>query len=114
VPIILVGNKIDTRGADMNNPQLENEFQPLLNQYKELETVIECSAKEMLNVNEVFFFAQKVTAILFFLMCCVTVFLKVSFLLLGLFLALLFSLLLSLSLSLPLARWHLLSPSLLF
>jgi hypothetical protein len=44
----------------MNNPNLEHEFQPLLNQYKELETVIECSAKEMLNVNEVFYFAQKV------------------------------------------------------
>ncbi len=51
------------------NLDLENEFQPLLDQYKELETVIECSAKDMLNVNEVFYFAQKVRVCLAIFAC---------------------------------------------
>ncbi|ORX62339.1 mitochondrial Rho GTPase [Hesseltinella vesiculosa] len=50
VPSILVGNKIDIRGDDMTNNNLEDE---------EVETCVECSAKQLLNVSEVFYFAQK-------------------------------------------------------
>ncbi|KAI8059637.1 EF hand associated-domain-containing protein [Gongronella butleri] len=50
VPSILVGNKIDIRGDDMTNHNLEDE---------EVETCVECSAKQLLNVSEVFYFAQK-------------------------------------------------------
>ncbi|KAI9304852.1 EF hand associated-domain-containing protein [Cunninghamella echinulata] len=50
VPSILVGNKIDLRGDDVTNQSLEDE---------EVETCVECSAKQLLNVSEVFYFAQK-------------------------------------------------------
>ncbi|KAI9244890.1 EF hand associated-domain-containing protein [Sporodiniella umbellata] len=50
VPVVLVGNKIDLRGNDVANQGLEDE---------EVETCVECSAKQLLNVSEVFYFAQK-------------------------------------------------------
>ncbi|ORE09753.1 mitochondrial Rho GTPase [Rhizopus microsporus var. microsporus] len=50
VPAVLVGNKIDLRGNDVANQALEDE---------EVETCVECSAKQLLNVSEVFYFAQK-------------------------------------------------------
>ncbi|KAI9271918.1 EF hand associated-domain-containing protein [Phascolomyces articulosus] len=50
VPAVLVGNKIDLRGDDVTNTSLEDE---------EVETCVECSAKQLLNVSEVFYFAQK-------------------------------------------------------
>lgn len=59
VPVVIVGNKIDVRGADMNNPHLEETILPLMNDFKEIETCVECSAKELVNVAEVFYFAQK-------------------------------------------------------
>ncbi|KAJ7644227.1 EF hand associated-domain-containing protein [Roridomyces roridus] len=52
VPVILVGNKIDLEA-------LEEEIQPIMNEFKEVETCVECSAKRTLNVSEVFYFAQK-------------------------------------------------------
>ena len=59
VPVVIVGNKIDIRGADMNNPQLEETILPLMSDFKEVETCVECSAKELVNIAEVFYFAQK-------------------------------------------------------
>lgn len=59
VPVVIVGNKIDVRGADMNNPQLEEIILPLMNDFKEIETCVECSARELVNIAEVFYFAQK-------------------------------------------------------
>jgi Ras family protein T1 len=59
VPVILVGTKIDTRGADMLNPHLDHDVAPLMDRFPQVETAIECSAKRMLNVTEVFYFAQK-------------------------------------------------------
>lgn len=59
VPVILVGNKIDMRGGEVTNEALEEEIGPLMSQFKEIETVVECSAKIPLNVSEVFYFAQK-------------------------------------------------------
>ncbi|KAF9182882.1 ERMES complex Ca(2+)-binding regulatory GTPase gem1 [Haplosporangium sp. Z 11] len=59
VPVVLVGNKIDLRGDDVSNKCLEDEVVPIMNEFKEVETCVECSAKQPLNVSEVFYFAQK-------------------------------------------------------
>ncbi|KZT18440.1 mitochondrial Rho GTPase [Neolentinus lepideus HHB14362 ss-1] len=59
VPVILVGNKIDLRGGEVTNEALEEEIVPIMNEFKEVETCVECSAKLPLNVSEVFYFAQK-------------------------------------------------------
>ncbi|KAI9510604.1 P-loop containing nucleoside triphosphate hydrolase protein [Russula earlei] len=59
VPVILVGNKIDLRGGEVTNEALEDEIRPIMAEFKEVETCIECSAKIPLNVSEVFWFAQK-------------------------------------------------------
>ncbi|KAG9315796.1 EF hand associated-domain-containing protein [Chiua virens] len=59
VPVILVGNKIDLRGGEVTNEALEDEIVPIMNEFKAIETCIECSAKMSLNVSEVFYFAQK-------------------------------------------------------
>ncbi|KAF7727122.1 ERMES complex Ca(2+)-binding regulatory GTPase gem1 [Apophysomyces ossiformis] len=59
VPSVLVGNKIDLRGEDVTNQSLEDEVIPIMNEFKEVETCVECSAKQLLNVSEVFYFAQK-------------------------------------------------------
>ncbi|CAG8515241.1 11064_t:CDS:10 [Ambispora gerdemannii] len=59
VPVVLVGNKIDLRGDQVTNQSLEDEIIPIMNEFKEVETCVECSAKQPLNVSEVFYFAQK-------------------------------------------------------
>ncbi|KIY71675.1 mitochondrial Rho GTPase [Cylindrobasidium torrendii FP15055 ss-10] len=59
VPVILVGNKIDLRGGEVTNEALEDEIVPIMNEFKEVETCVECSARLPLNVSEVFYFAQK-------------------------------------------------------
>ncbi|ELR24831.1 Ras subfamily protein [Acanthamoeba castellanii str. Neff] len=59
VPVILVGNKIDLRGEDLTNPKLQEDMEPIMEEFKEVETCIECSAKSFLNVHEVFYFAQR-------------------------------------------------------
>ncbi|KAK4529743.1 hypothetical protein CCYA_CCYA02G0600 [Cyanidiococcus yangmingshanensis] len=61
VPVILVGNKMDLRGGSAENPShsLESEIMPIMNEYKNLETCIEASSKQLFNVAEVFYFAQK-------------------------------------------------------
>ncbi|KZT44609.1 mitochondrial Rho GTPase [Sistotremastrum suecicum HHB10207 ss-3] len=59
VPVILVGNKIDLRGGEVTNEALEDEIGPIMSEFKEVETCVECSARLPLNVSEVFYFAQK-------------------------------------------------------
>lgn len=59
IPVVLVGNKIDTRPANFVNPDFEREMQPLMERFPEIETCVECSAKRIMNVSEVFYFAQK-------------------------------------------------------
>ncbi|RKO99119.1 hypothetical protein CXG81DRAFT_14979 [Caulochytrium protostelioides] len=59
VPVVVVGNKIDLRGPDVANARLEADVLPIMNEFKEVETCIECSAREALNVSEIFYFAQK-------------------------------------------------------
>lgn len=54
-----MGNKIDTRGDDVTNEDLEDEILPLMSDFKEIETCVECSAKTLINVAEAFYFAQK-------------------------------------------------------
>ncbi|GAA6013790.1 hypothetical protein JCM11491_005100 [Sporobolomyces phaffii] len=62
VPVILIGNKIDRRDAPnhapLSNQQLEDDVVPIMQEYKEVETCVECSALLALNISEVFFFAQ--------------------------------------------------------
>lgn len=62
VPIVLVGNKIDTRGAATDPQAAENMeafIRPIMDEHREVEVCIECSAKTLSNVAEVFYFAQK-------------------------------------------------------
>ncbi|KAK6094664.1 ERMES complex Ca(2+)-binding regulatory GTPase gem1 [Batrachochytrium dendrobatidis] len=59
IPVVLVGNKIDVRGREITNDSLEEQIMPVMNEFKEVETCVECSAKQPLNVSEVFYFAQK-------------------------------------------------------
>ncbi|GAA5995100.1 hypothetical protein JCM5350_003269 [Sporobolomyces pararoseus] len=58
VPVILIGNKIDLRDGVVTNQALEEEIVPIMQEYKEVETCVECSAFLPLNISEVFFFAQ--------------------------------------------------------
>ncbi|CAH8299727.1 unnamed protein product [Eruca vesicaria subsp. sativa] len=58
VPIIVAGCKLDFR--DDNNPvSLEQVMSPIMQQFREIETCIECSALKQLQAQEVFYYAQK-------------------------------------------------------
>lgn len=62
VPIILVGNKIDIRGGitdPMAASKMEAFIKPIMDTYREVDVCIECSAKTVSNISEVFYFAQK-------------------------------------------------------
>ncbi|XP_037363729.1 mitochondrial Rho GTPase 2 isoform X2 [Talpa occidentalis] len=54
VPIILVGNKSDLRPGSSMEAVL-----PIMSQYPEIETCVECSAKHLRNISELFYYAQK-------------------------------------------------------
>ncbi|KAH9502039.1 Mitochondrial Rho GTPase 2 [Dermatophagoides farinae] len=54
VPVILVGNKSDLVEYSSIDTVL-----PLMNQYKEIEICVECSAKNLDNLSEIFYYAQK-------------------------------------------------------
>ncbi|XP_015215532.1 mitochondrial Rho GTPase 2 [Lepisosteus oculatus] len=54
IPVILVGNKSDLRsGSSMES------ILPIMNQFSEIETCVECSAKNLKNISELFYYAQK-------------------------------------------------------
>jgi GTPase SAR1 family protein len=62
VPIVLVGNKIDKRAGDKTidrSGALQNKVMPILEKYPEVEACLECSAAALLNIRQVFYFAQK-------------------------------------------------------
>lgn len=59
VPVVLVGTKIDLRPSVVDDESLEEDIAPLMAEFKEIETCIECSAYLALNVGEVFYYAQK-------------------------------------------------------
>ncbi|XP_072916214.1 mitochondrial Rho GTPase 2-like [Hemitrygon akajei] len=54
IPVILVGNKSDLQGTSSMEMIL-----PIMNQFTEIETCVECSAKSLKNISELFFYAQK-------------------------------------------------------
>ncbi|MFH4983042.1 hypothetical protein AB6A40_009751 [Gnathostoma spinigerum] len=54
-PVILVGNKSDQPGS---SKQMEKVL-PIMNEFDEVETCVECSAKTMKNICEIFYYAQK-------------------------------------------------------
>ncbi|XP_004873862.1 mitochondrial Rho GTPase 2 isoform X4 [Heterocephalus glaber] len=54
VPIILVGNKSDLRPGSSMEAVL-----PIMSQFPEIETCVECSAKHLRNISELFYYAQK-------------------------------------------------------
>ncbi|XP_024781620.2 mitochondrial Rho GTPase 2 isoform X14 [Pan paniscus] len=54
VPIILVGNKSDLRSGSSMEAVL-----PIMSQFPEIETCVECSAKNLRNISELFYYAQK-------------------------------------------------------
>ncbi|KAG8389356.1 hypothetical protein BUALT_Bualt02G0220800 [Buddleja alternifolia] len=55
-PVIVAGCKLDRREEEYN---LSVEMAPLMQQFREIETCIECSAANMLQIQEVFYFTQK-------------------------------------------------------
>ncbi|KAJ7298943.1 hypothetical protein O6H91_Y353700 [Diphasiastrum complanatum] len=57
VPIIVVGCKLDLR--DDRQPSLEQVMAPIMHEFREIETCIECSALKQIQVTEVFYYAQK-------------------------------------------------------
>ncbi|XP_022960031.1 mitochondrial Rho GTPase 2-like [Cucurbita moschata] len=57
-PVILVGCKLDLR--DEHRPtSMEDIVAPIMKQFREIETCIECSAATLLQVPEVFYYAQR-------------------------------------------------------
>ncbi|VDK83319.1 unnamed protein product [Onchocerca ochengi] len=54
-PIIFVGNKSDEAGPSKHIEKVL----PIMNEYDEIETCVECSAKTMKNISEIFYYAQK-------------------------------------------------------
>ncbi|KAL4202443.1 hypothetical protein AMTRI_Chr02g221090 [Amborella trichopoda] len=57
VPVIVVGCKLDLR--DDQQLSLEEVMSPIMQQFREIETCIECSALRQIQVPEVFYYAQK-------------------------------------------------------
>ncbi len=53
-PIILVGNKVDL--VEYSTMEL---VLPVMNEFEEVETCVECSARNLRNISEMFYFAQK-------------------------------------------------------
>lgn len=58
-PIILVGNKIDTRGDYVVNEGLEANVIPVMSNSPNIEVCVECSAKLNLNIADIFLYALK-------------------------------------------------------
>lgn len=53
-PVIIVGNKSDLMDGSTMDTVL-----PIMNDYTEVETCVECSAKDLKNISEMFYYAQK-------------------------------------------------------
>ena len=61
-PVVLVGNKIDLRDKDLegnSEAQLQGRVASILRKYDFVEACLECSCKSLLNIETVFYFAQK-------------------------------------------------------
>ncbi|KAK3717334.1 hypothetical protein QZH41_011563 [Actinostola sp. cb2023] len=53
-PVVIVGNK-----SDLSDTSTMDVVLPIMNDYTEVETCIECSAKSLKNISEMFYYAQK-------------------------------------------------------
>lgn len=61
VPVAIVGNKVDLKQTTGNGTdQYEELMRPLLRDFKQCEVFIECSAKTLLNLPEVYYHIQRV------------------------------------------------------
>nr|AUS89406.1 MIRO GTPase 2-like protein [Sesuvium portulacastrum] len=58
VPVIVVGCKLDLRD-EQHQTSLEQVMSPIMQQFREIETCIECSASRHIQIPEVFYYAQK-------------------------------------------------------
>jgi Ras family protein T1 len=58
VPVIVVGCRLDLRDENAQ-VSLEQVMSPIMQQFREIETCIECSASRHIQVPEVFYYAQK-------------------------------------------------------
>ncbi|KAG9157251.1 hypothetical protein Leryth_004916 [Lithospermum erythrorhizon] len=58
VPVIVVGCKLDKRDENYSE-SLEQIMAPIMQQFREIETCIECSAANLVQIPEVFYYAQK-------------------------------------------------------
>ncbi|KAJ8543171.1 hypothetical protein K7X08_005694 [Anisodus acutangulus] len=58
VPVIVVGCKLDQRDEE-HHMNLDQVMAPIKQQFREIETCIECSAANLVQVPEVFYYAQK-------------------------------------------------------
>ncbi|KAL6146607.1 hypothetical protein ACLB2K_057285 [Fragaria x ananassa] len=58
VPVIVVGCKLDLRDEN-HEVSLEQVMSPIMQQFREIETCIECSAFKHIQIPEVFYYAQK-------------------------------------------------------
>lgn len=58
VPVIVVGCKLDLRD-ELHQVSLEQVMSPIMQQFREIETCIECSASKHIQIPEVFYYAQK-------------------------------------------------------
>lgn len=59
VPVVLVGCRLDLRNGLGRDTTLMDIIQPIMNEFSEVETCLECSAKKLIYVTEVFYYAQK-------------------------------------------------------
>ncbi|WOH11568.1 hypothetical protein DCAR_0831057 [Daucus carota subsp. sativus] len=58
VPVIVVGCKLDLRD-EQHSVSLEQVMSPIMQQFREIETCIECSALNHIQIPEVFYYSQK-------------------------------------------------------
>ncbi|KAL5792946.1 hypothetical protein ACOSP7_001540 [Xanthoceras sorbifolium] len=58
VPVIVAGCKLDLRG-EHHTTSLEEIMGPIMQQFREIETCVECSASTLIQVPDVFYYAQK-------------------------------------------------------
>ena len=68
LPVVLVGNKIDVLAGDNTverDLDLEKKVIPVLKAHREVEACLECSARAVLNIRQVFYYAQRLSSIPF-------------------------------------------------
>ena len=61
IPVIVAGNKLDLRSGDAQaiESELRSAAAPIMEIFRQVETLMDCSAKKMINVSELMLFATK-------------------------------------------------------